>query len=534
MRRNKRRVAVSGPAQEQYVPVPLVAPILGWRVSDNIAAMPPESAYQCDNFFPLQTGVRVRGGSRRHARVHASDAVTSMFGYVSGNIKKFFAATATSIFEVTTVADNNVPPSADVTGQTSGYYSTAQFSNDAGEWLYAVNGDDDPQIYDGSAFQQVTDVSTPIAMSGATNLSFVWKYRNRLFFAKKNSMSIFYLPEVNAVGGTLDEFPMSGVFQKGGYVLFGGTWSVDTGDGMDDKWFAITTEGEVAVYEGNNPGDADAWSLVGRYDISPPLGSRAMWQVGGDVQIGTINGIVTLSQALATDEIKLEIVSASAAIDPEWRREAARRRQLPWEMMKWPTKGMGVVSLPSFSNEVPRCYVVNLKTQAWARYTGWDTRCMVIHDEQLYFGTSDGRILQAEVGGLDDDALYTCALVFAPNHLGSPGRYKTLYLARGVFLSNHSYEARLSASSDYVIELPTAPNAVDIPTISGVFDTAQWDVDVFDQESASASAVSEWQAIGLSGFVLSPQVQITIGSTGTPSIELVALDTLSIPGDIPV
>ncbi len=534
MRRNFRRVAVQPQAQEQYIPASLVAPILGWRASDNIAAMPPNSAYQLLNWFPTQTGIRARRGAKRHARIHATDPVTSGFNYVSGNVKKMFFATAAKIFDVTTVADDDVPPSAAVSGQSAGYYSTAQLSNDSGDYLYAVNGVDDPQLYNGSTWQAMNGASTP-TLTGATGLEYVWGYRNRVFFLKRNAMRFYYLTEVNAIGGALASFPLTGVAKKGGYVLFGGTWSlVDVGVGMDDRCFLVTTEGELIVYEGNDPGTADAWNLVGVYDIPPPLGPKCWWQVGTDIQIGTVGGMVSMKMAIGADEIQLSIQSVSAAIDLDWEREAGRRKQLPWEMMKWAENSMGLVSLPSFSTEIPSCYAVNLKTGAWTKFIGWDTRCMALHNNQVYFGTRDGRILQADIGGYDDGELYTCTAVFAFGDFGLPGRYKSLHLARGVFLASHAYNAVISASGDYIVELPTAPNAVNIPGLSGVFDTAKWDVDVFDQASAPRSAVSEWQSPGISGFSIAMQVQITIGSTPSPDIELVKLDVLFAPGEIPV
>lgn len=534
MRRNFRRVAVQRAAQEQYLPVSLVAPILGWRASDNIAAMPAESAYHLLNWFPTQTGIRARKGARRHARIHATNAAVSMFHYVSGSIKKVFAATDDKIFEITTVADNDVPPSAAVSGQSEGYYSTALFSNDGGDFLYAVNGVDDAQLYDGSSWQAMNAGSTPALING-DSLTFVWGYRNRLYFIPNNSLSFKYLPEVNAIGGTLASFPLTGVAKKGGYVMFAGTWSlVDAGTGMDDRCFLVTSEGDLIVYAGNDPATADAWNLVGVYDIPAPLGPKCWWQVGTDIQIGTVGGIVSMKMALNTDEIELSIQSVSAAIDLDWEREASRRRQLPWEMARWTENSMGIVSLPSFSTEVPSCYAVNLRTGAWTKFAGWDTRCMAIHNNQLYFGTRDGRILQADVGGYDDTELYTCTAVMAFNDFGLPGRYKSLHLARGVFLASHAYNAVISASGDYVVELPTPPNAASIPQISGVWDIAQFDNDVFDQEAAPRSAVSEWQSPGISGNALAMQVQLTVGSTASPNIELVKIDVLFAPGDIPV
>src|SRR5262245_9001102 len=66
------------------------------------------------------------------------------------------------------------------------------------------------------------------------NLSYACKYRNRLFFIGTKSMSLWYLP-VNSIGGTLTEIPLLGRATFGGYLMFAASWSIDAGDGIDDK-----------------------------------------------------------------------------------------------------------------------------------------------------------------------------------------------------------------------------------------------------------------------------------------------------------
>ncbi|TIR78102.1 MAG: hypothetical protein E5X19_32465, partial [Mesorhizobium sp.] len=75
-------------------------------------------------------------------------------------------------------------------------------------------------------------------------LSFVWTYRSREFFIEKNTLTAWFLP-VDAISGAASDFSLAGVFQKGGSLLCGGTWSLDAGDGVDDKCVFISTKGEV-------------------------------------------------------------------------------------------------------------------------------------------------------------------------------------------------------------------------------------------------------------------------------------------------
>ena len=56
------------------------------------------------------------------------------------------------------------------------------------------------------------------------------------------------------VGGQLLLIPLSGAATKGGKLLFCATWSIDAGDGIDDKLVFCTDLGEVLIFTGSDPG----------------------------------------------------------------------------------------------------------------------------------------------------------------------------------------------------------------------------------------------------------------------------------------
>lgn len=493
------------------------APIRGKISNENLAASQPQGAKVLENWFPTSTGIRLRGGARKKATI-GTGPVVSMITYDSSSGRYIFAADTTSIYDVTSPADPNVAPAAVVSGQTSGYYSYIQFATAAGDFLSAVNGTDSLRQFNGSAWSTIASLG-PIATN---KLSQVWAYRNRQMFIQKDSLVAWFLP-VNQIAGTAQDFSLAGVFQKGGSLKFGATWSLDAGDGVDDKCVLVSDQGEVAVYEGADPGNANDWRLVGRYDISRPMGKRAFMQAGGDLLIAMEDGIVPISQAISKDRAALSLTSVSRNIEPDWRREVARRAALPWEIVKWPLLNMGIVSLPADVGQDRLCFVVNLETGAWADYTGWDTRCLAIHDDWAYFGTSDGKVMQCEVGGHDDGAPYVCSYVGLFDHLGVPAASKVVHIGRTVFLAARAFKSKLSMSSDYQVELPSAPSSVPDDTLFDEWDSGLWDVMKWDAGSDKRIA-SRWGSIGRSGFVVAPQVQVTSGVTPTPDAELVAID----------
>ncbi|WP_173989477.1 hypothetical protein [Agrobacterium salinitolerans] len=421
-------------------------PVRGWIANEALANAKPGGARLLENWFPTKTSARLRGGSRKYATI-STGPVLRMWTYKSGTAEQFFASDQANIFDITNVVDADVIPTAEVTGQSAGYYSTAQFGTAGGDYLYAVNGADDALLYDGSTFTAINTTSTPAFTGVATSaLSFVWSFASRLFFIEKNTMNVWYLP-VDSIGGLAKVFSLAGVFQEGGSLLMGGKWSMDSGDGLDDKWVVVSTQGEVAVFQGTNPESAADWQKVGIYKVTPPMGMNCQMQAGGDLLIGVEDGIVPISQAVNKDEAALSLASVTAAIEPEWKKEVIARRTLPWEIMKWPTNNMMVVSLPVVDDGVqPYCFVANLETGAWTKFTGWETRSLCRYGIFGFFGTNDGTIHQMDVGGSDDGLPYVCSYVGMPDLLRGAGE-RGAAIASTV-MNGGTYDENLALAQD--------------------------------------------------------------------------------------
>lgn len=498
------------------------APIRGWVANESIAAMQPGGAVRLDNGFPTQTDVRPRGGARKHATI-GSDPVECLFTYVSGGTQTFFAADVAGVFDISAPADAGTPPSASISGQTSGYYSVVPFTTAGGDFLYILNGTDDPQLYDSSSWTAINAGSTP-SISNVTSADLIQGcvYRNRLFFVEKNTMNIWY-PSVATLGGALSSLTLNGVFKRGGSVQFCATWSLDAGDGVDDKFVVVSTEGEVAVYEGANPSDADDWRLVGVYNISRPLGKNGWLQIGGDLLILTEEGIVPVSEAVKKDPAALSLSAVSRAIEPAWKKAVQRRKFRPWEFLKWSEQNKGIVNVPRLSDaDEMVTFVVNVETGAWCRYTGWDTRCLGMFNQWAYFGTNDGTVMQCEIGGNDDGQPYEFTCISGWDHFGTPGATKTVHQGRASFTASSPFLPRLSVSTNYVEAPASTPNSpANYPR--DLWDVGLWDVAIWDG-TVAPQVSTQWTTIGRTGFVFAWQVQMSFGVDPTPDVALNSVD----------
>lgn len=522
VREKKRAPAHKGetpkiPAQTYTFP----APLRGWVLDESLALPTPGAALILDNWICTTTGIRPRGGSATWATLDAP--VASMFTYTSTS-EKFFAATAGSIFDITAPADPDVTPTADVTGQASGYYSTAQFGTAGGDYLYAVNGADSAQLYDGSSWMAVTGVSSPAITGVATSaLSFVWSFANRLFFVEKDTMTAWYLP-VDSIGGAASSFSLAGIFKKGGSLLFGATWSLDAGDGLDDKCIFVSTEGEVAVYQGTNPGSAADWAKVGVYDITRPLGGNATMQAGGDLLIATEVGLVPISKAINIDEAALAMQSVSSRITPYWQSQASALTNYPWEVLKWPEKNIAIVSQPAGDSDMGSCLVVNLQTQAWSRFKGFTTRCLGYYAGFAYSGGTDSIVRRLESSGSDSGEIYTSAYLGQFEDMGQMGMEKTVTMARATFQSAFEINPQVTVQTNFDTNLSAPPDASP-DTDGGNWDAGLWDVATWDAGARTTNR-AQWNSVGRTGYKIAPEVQLTFGNTSTPNAELVSIDAL--------
>ncbi|MGE3874295.1 MAG: hypothetical protein AB7F74_15195 [Parvibaculaceae bacterium] len=521
-----RRRAVPAAARSRIIPKAFPAPVGGWITSESLAFDKPGGASVLENFFPTTRGIRPRGGRLRHATIDAG--VMSLMAWRSGTSERIFATDAAAIYDITNPASPTAQPAADLSGLGSGFFSSTMFSTAGGDFLIAVNGTDPHRNYNGAAWA-TTPAITGVASS---TLSYVWVFKNRLFFIQKNTMYAWCLP-VDSIGGAATQISLSGVFKKGGSLLFGTTWSVDAGDGMDDICVFVTSAGEMAAFAGTDPADPDAWGLAGTYDIGRPLGPNAHFRAGGDVVIATLDGLVPLSAAKEKDPAALTLASITRAIEDEWRSQAlARQSSRSWSCVKWVARNMAIIGLPAVGTSDVYCYVVNLLTGAWAKYTDWDLSCSIESGSLVYFGTPGGGVFIAEAGGTDDGQAYLSTFIGRYDHLRTPSATKTAKMARTTWLYRKPINPRVSCSFNYLPSLPPYPAAASHPSLD-VWDVALWDAGLWDS-STTQQTVTRWVSLSGQGFAMAPNVQVTNSHLAPPEAELVSVDVFYEQGGIAV
>jgi hypothetical protein len=511
-------------------PANFPAPTGGWIRNQNLATpgarMPDgtkvNGAYVLENWFPTATGIRMRRGSLDYATIGNGllDTV-SMFSYVNGNNAKLFAATIAALYDIT--GGGSVSAAA-VDNLNSGFWSAVQFATPGGVFLRTVNGVDTPLVFNGSSW------STSPGITGVDSraLSYTWSHQRRIFFIKQDSLSAYYLP-ADSIGGAAVELPLGGVFSRGGSLLFGSSWSLETGGGLSEQCAFVTTEGEVAIFQGTDPGSVNTWQKVGVYRIGKPLGAKAHIRAGGDLVIATDVGFVPLSAAIQRDYSALSPSAVSYPIETAWNDAVATRSARPWACEVWPTKQMVLVAPPTI-DEPPQMFAANARTGAWAPYTGWNGTCLQLFGDRMFFGSMGGKIVEAEVTGTDNGVPYTSVCIPQFDALKTPLNLKTSLLMRATIKAPSPVLPRLSLQSDFTVNLPAAP-APAVISEAGVWGGAVWDESTWG-ESEEPNTYREWQSVGGSGCSIAPGIQITSGSLAPADVELVQVEMTYDLGDI--
>jgi hypothetical protein len=533
-----RRQAVPQQVAQQLQAMVIPAPTRGIIENENYGFMQPGGAIICDNWAPTLRGVKLRGGCQRWATLPETTPVISGFEYISGNVQKMFAGNATKLYDVSFTG----APTVVKTGQASGNYCASQMANASGDYMMVVNDAGDyPLRFDGTTWTTLNagQITGPVGSSvvAGHNLVYVWKYRNRWYFLEGGTMNAWYLP-TNAIQGALQMIPLSGAATKGGKLLFGATWSIDAGDGIDDKCVFATSEGELLIFTGSDPSDASNWRQEGRYSVSKPMGMNAHIPVGGDLLIATVDGIVPISEAITKDATAMQLAAITRAIPKTWQAEVNAKIAWSWTMKKWDFYGGIFVTLPGGAPGNRYCLVANALSGAWCRYVGWDCTCYMIIRNQMYFGTQDGYIMTADQTGTDDGVPYVATLVGGWEMFQAPPSTITWRQARASFSANNGepFQPQLAACTDYVITLPTPPPAGPDPGLLDVWDQGLWDHAKWDQPSAGVPVVRNtgWVSIGQSGYSHAPVVQVTVAQQAKPVVDLISIGCVYETGGVNV
>lgn len=391
--------------------VSVPSPVGGWNARDSLDAMAPSDAVLLVNWIPRASWVESRKGCQEHV-TGLGGTVETLIPYRGTAAEHLLAAANLNIWNVTTTG---APASIKSTGITSNTWQYTHHTNR----VIMTNGADIPQVYNGTTI--IDAVITGVTM---TTLWGCNNFKGRVFYWKQNDQSFWYAA-AGAYQGALVEFNLSSVVGQGGVLVQMLTWTLDAGDGVDDLAAFVFSTGEVLLYQGDDPGSATAWALVGKFSIGEPISIRSHARVSGTEIIATKDGYLDLSQAMKDGRYS-ENSAYSEKIAKAAKDAAAQYSGISgWTCILYPAGNLFLVNIPISATQSIQ-HVRETAGGGWSKFTGWDARCFAVHNDLLYFGRSDGKVFLADAALTDNLLPIALQAVPAFNPLGSKAQRKQL------------------------------------------------------------------------------------------------------------
>lgn len=500
------------------------APVGGLNAVDSLAAMPATDAVVLDNFFPQPTYVALRNGSSAWATGLPSWVETIIpYNDKAGN-EKIFGISGTAVYDCSSAG---AVGAAVVTALTNARWESVNIGTAAGAFLYAANGVDKPLYYDGAAWVKVDAASTP-AITGVTTTKLfcpqVWK--NRLWFIETGTSKAWYLP-VQSIAGAATSFDVSTQFRLGGYLAAILTFSVSSATSFDDYIGFLSSEGELAVYQGTDPSSATTFAIVGIYRLGKPIGRRCWFKYGADAVIICSDGLVSVSRVISVgiqqpkDAISYKIQALFAAdLD-------AYGDNYGWQGAVHPSGNKLLINIPTNTNASYHQHVMNSISSAWCTFgqmnSPWNAATLCVSGDRLFYG-GNTKVYLADTGQNDDGAQIFGSMEPAFSYFGT-NRQKRFTMLRPILLTNGPIVPALGLNLDFSTNLPTGTPSYSTAGAS-VWDTALWDFGVW---TSNQIVQSNWQTVYGLGYAAAVYMQIA--STAS-TVQVLSFDWLMEDGGV--
>lgn len=496
------------------------APVGGLNDIDPLAQMDPSYMLDTINFFPDYGNLRIRAGYGEWCTGFGKPVKTIMqFAAQDGTFHKF-ACTDGGIYGID--ANTSAPPL--VAASTNGMWEYTNFANNNGQYLVAVNGTDPSKLYNNNVwtdFKQIASPANPGEVSGVdpSTFCFVLSHMHRLWFAQKNTMTIWYLP-TDAVGGAAQPLYLGAIFKKGGYIVGMSRWSANSGSGLDDRFVVFTSTGELASYAGTDPSDITTWSLDSVFYVGAPLSRRCFMDYGGDVITLTKRGVVPISTLISSQALQTIFSGALSHRISRTIMTLAKQLNMPFdpEVTTYPDYGWIIININKQSTirsptSGPNQFVMNILTGAWGRLD-YPVRTVRVTHVGLLMGTDDGRVLQMTedsyldnvhldgTGGNPISGYAMCAYTY----LDDPTFNKHAQFLRPVFQTEVKPSFIIRVLPDYRLDLWDQ-----VPTPNYAIGNAVWDVSKWDMANwaGNENVYRPWCSANVLGYAFAWQLKVS-------------------------
>lgn len=476
------------------VPFTLPSPVGGLNGRDGLANMDATDAFILDNWFPANTTVDERRGYAPYVTGLAAP-VESLAIFAGGTEKHVLAVAGGTVYDVTS---KGAPPVVVHAGLISSVINTTMFSNAGDQWLLCFTGSDTPFAYKATGYAALT-------ITGVTGLPStlheVHAFKGRVYLAQKGQLGFYYLG-IGAIQGAASYFDLAQVCKNGGSLAAIASYSQqDAGSGPQDYIVFATTEGEYIVYAGTDPSNAATWSIVGRYYSAAPIGRRGHFNFRSDLYFITSEGLISFTQIREQGDESKKQEYLSAKLGRYLYDLTVHKNTFGWEAVAYPNSSMLILNVPTTLTETGAYiqFVMNTDSGAWCRFTGINALCWAVYDDTLLFGRYDGRVMQGDIGSLDDGKPINLDARQAYNYFddgrGMGSQDKHFHFATFVMETDGSPPVSAELNVNFENTPPTYEGTL-TPSAGSYWDTSNWDQAMWADEAALQTFTASFGKIG--------------------------------------
>jgi hypothetical protein len=355
-----------------------------------------------------------------------------------------------------------------------------------------------------------TPVYTVLGIAGINNNLFIHvnSLQERIYFVEKNSLDFWYLP-VNQLGGTAKQFPLGSIARSGGYLQAMGTWTLDAGYGVDDLGAFVTSMGEVIVYKGTDPDDANAWSLVGVWQMGQTYARRCFFKYAGDLLLLTQDGLVPMSASLQSSRLDPRVNLTDKIFYAVSQAADLYYNQFGWQINYFAPYNMLILNIP-VSAGVEQ-FVMHSITKSWGRFTNIQAYCWEVSGPEGMFFGSDGYVGKFYDGFSDAGNNIVANAQQAYSYFDTRGQLKRFTMVRPILQTDNTVPNVLCGISTDFDTVNLSNEITFNPSLAkvGIWNTSKWD----DASWGAGLTVSKvWQ--GVTGIGYAGSVNLSVASQG--------------------
>ena len=430
----------------------------------------------------------------------------------------FFVATTTTAVTISSIARTSPSATATVTTATAHGLVTGNRVTITGASEATFNGTFVITVTGASAFTytstgtstatSVTGAYTTIGITGVNSNTFinVNLFKNRLYFTQKDTLACWYL-DVDAISGPASPLYFGGIARNSGYLQAMGTWTLDAGQGADDYAVFVTSMGEVIVYNGTDPDNADTWQLKGVWQLGQTFARRCFFKYAGDLLLLTQDGLVPLASALQSSRLDPRVNLTDKIYYAVSQAATLYYDLFGWQINYFASENMIILSIPTSTGMEQ--FVMHTITKAWGRFTGIQGYCWEVSgDADMHFG-GDGYVGIFYDGYSDNGSNITATAQQAYSYFESAGQLKRFMMVRPILQSTGGVpNVVCGLSVDFDTQSQLGQVQFNPTTLSdGVWDASRWDNANW---SGGLITTKVWQ--GVTGLGFAGSININVAS----------------------